>query len=172
MYDHCTLRSSERVVPTSSAPLLTNQHENADVSFIDLRSYLPEISGVRPSKLPPLLRGGDKIKSYWMKSFGGCYGITTNRRLRKRWRTRGGLTSCSFYHVILRVHALRSYLKPIFEHELHRLPNKKVSGAKDHGKNYIKVRPPLVRHLLRNHLLQILTNFKTNSNSCSSNNAK
>ena len=24
----------------------------------------------------------------------------------------------------------------------------KVSGAKDHGKNYIEVRPPLVRHLL------------------------
>ena len=23
----------------------------------------------------------------------------------------------------------------------------KISGAKDHGKNYIKVRPPLVRHL-------------------------
>ena len=40
--------------------LLTNQHENADVSFIDLRSYIPEISGVRSSKLPPLLRGGDK----------------------------------------------------------------------------------------------------------------
>ena len=58
--DHCTLRSFERVVPTSSAPLLTNQHENADVSFIDLRSYVPEISGVRSSKLPPLLKGGDK----------------------------------------------------------------------------------------------------------------
>ena len=57
--DHCTLRSSELVVPTSSAPLLTNQHENADVSFIDLRSYIPEISWVRSSKLPPLLRGGD-----------------------------------------------------------------------------------------------------------------
>ena len=57
--DHCTLRSSERVVPTSSAPLLTNQHENADVSFIDLRSYIPEISWVQSSKLPPLLRGGD-----------------------------------------------------------------------------------------------------------------
>ena len=61
--DHCTLRSSERVIPTSSAPLLTNQHENADVSFIDLRSYVPEISGVRSSKLPPLLRGGDYILS-------------------------------------------------------------------------------------------------------------
>ena len=54
---------------------------------------------------------------------------------------------------ILRVHALRSYLKLICEYELHSLPNKKVSGAKDHGKNYIKVRPPLIRHLIRNRLL-------------------
>ena len=40
--------------------LADNQHENAAVSFIDLRSYVPEISGVRSSKLPPFLRGGDK----------------------------------------------------------------------------------------------------------------
>ena len=52
--------------------------------------------------------------------------------------------------LILGVHTLRSYLKLICEDELHSLPNKKVSGAKDHGKNYIKVRPPLVRYLLRN----------------------
>ena len=59
------------------------------------------------------------------------------------------------YHtaLILGVHSLRSYLKLICEYELHSLPNKKVSGANDHGKNYIKVRPPLVRHLLRNRLL-------------------
>ena len=31
-------------------------------------------------------------------------------------------------------HALRRYLKLIYEYELHSLPNKKVSGAKDHGK--------------------------------------
>ena len=49
--------------------------------------------------------------------------------------------------LILRVHALESYLKLICEYELHSVPNKKVSGAKDHGKIYIKVRPPLVRHL-------------------------
>ena len=50
--------------------------------------------------------------------------------------------------LILGVHALRSYLKLICEYEIHSLPNKKVSGAKDdHGKNYIKFRPPLVRHL-------------------------
>ena len=48
--------------------------------------------------------------------------------------------------LILGVHALRSYLKLICECELHSLPNKNVSGAKNHGKNYIKVRPPLVRH--------------------------
>ena len=51
------------------------------------------------------------------------------------------------------VHALRSYLKLICGYELHSLPNKEVRGAKDEGKNYIKVRPLLVRHLLRNRLL-------------------
>ena len=51
--------------------------------------------------------------------------------------------------LILGMHTLRSYLKLICEYELHSLPNEKGSGAKDHGKNYIKVRPPLVRHLLR-----------------------
>ena len=56
--------------------------------------------------------------------------------------------------LILGVHALRSYLKLICEHELHSLPNKKVGGVKDHGKNYIKVRPPLVRHLLGNRVLK------------------
>ena len=97
-----------------------------------------------------------------------------NRRLRKRWRTRGVWLLCSFYHgswptsiktivnkfaisnhttLILSVHALRISLKLICEYELRSLPNKKVSGAKDHGKSYIKVRPPLVRHLLRNCLL-------------------
>ena len=64
---------------------------------------------------------------------------------------------CSFYHeslrtwiktivdklaisnhraFILAVRALRSYLKVISEYEHHSLPNKNVSGAKDHGKNY------------------------------------
>ena len=41
--------------------------------------------------------------------------------------------------LILRVNALKSYLKLICEYELHSLLNKKVGGAKDHGKNYIKV---------------------------------
>ena len=57
--------------------------------------------------------------------------------------------------LILGVHALKSYLKLICECDLHTLPNKKVSLAKDHGKNYIKVRPPLVGHLFRNRLLKI-----------------
>ena len=33
------------------------------------------------------------------------------------------------------------------EHELYTSPDTKVSTTKDHGKNYIKVRPPLVRHI-------------------------
>ena len=56
--------------------------------------------------------------------------------------------------LILDVHALRSYLKLICEYELYSLP-KKFSGAKDHGKNYIKFRPPLVRQLLRNCLFYV-----------------
>ena len=58
--------------------------------------------------------------------------------------------------LILGMHALRSYLKLICEYGLHSLPTTKISGAKDHGKNYIKVRPPLVRHLLRNRLYHII----------------
>ena len=78
---------------------------------------------------------------------------------------------CSFYHEPLRtwiktndnnfaisnhmvleldVQALRSYLSLICEYELNILPNKKVSTATDHGKNFMKDRPPLFRHLLRN----------------------
>ena len=38
------------------------------------------------------------------------------------------------------------------EYELDILPNTKVSPAKDHGENYMKVILPLVRHLLRNYL--------------------
>ena len=53
----------------------------------------------------------------------------------------------------LDVQALRSYLSLICEYEIYILPNRKVSTAKDHGNNYIKDRPPLVRHLLRNCLL-------------------
>ena len=38
-------------------------------------------------------------------------------------------------------------LKIIYEYKLDILPNTKVSVAKDDGKNYLKVKPPLVRHL-------------------------
>ena len=55
--------------------------------------------------------------------------------------------------LILGMHALRSYFKLICEYELYSLPNKNVGGAKDYDINYIKVRPPLVCHLLRNRLL-------------------
>ena len=50
----------------------------------------------------------------------------------------------------LDVQALRSYLSLICEYELYILPNKKISTTKDHGKNYMKDRPSLVRHLLGN----------------------
>ena len=55
----------------------------------------------------------------------------------------------------LAVHALRSYLSLICEHELYILPNKKVSTTKDHGKICMKDRPPLVRHLLGNCLFKL-----------------
>ena len=51
------------------------------------------------------------------------------------------------------LHAVRSYLKLICKYKLHSLPIKKVSGAKDNGKNYIKVRTRPVCHLWRNRLL-------------------
>ena len=43
--------------------------------------------------------------------------------------------------------ALRSCLKLTCEYELHILPNTKVGAAKDHGKNYMQVKPPLDCHL-------------------------
>ena len=51
------------------------------------------------------------------------------------------------------IQALRFYLKLICEYELHISPNTKVNTAKDHGDDYMKVRPPFVHHLLRNRLL-------------------
>ena len=55
----------------------------------------------------------------------------------------------------LKIHlrTLRSYIMLICEYELCILPNKKVSAAKDHSKNYIRHRPSLVCHLLHNGLL-------------------
>ena len=54
----------------------------------------------------------------------------------------------------------------IFEYELHSLPNKNVSGAKDHGKDYIKVRPLLVRHLLRKRLIFTLFQMGSKAYTC------
>ena len=53
----------------------------------------------------------------------------------------------------LGIRALRRHLKLICEYELHILTNTQFGVAKGHGKNYMKVRPPLDRHLLRNPLL-------------------
>ena len=48
------------------------------------------------------------------------------------------------------------------EFETHLMSNRKdielvlqLKSAKTHGKNYIKVRPPLIRHLYRNRLLSL-----------------
>ena len=78
---------------------------------------------------------------------------------------------CSFYHKFLRtgiktnvdnfatrnhivfklsIRALKKYLKLGYAHELQNLLNTKVSAAKDHGKNYMKVRLPLAHYLSRN----------------------
>ena len=45
------------------------------------------------------------------------------------------------------IETLRSYFELTYEYELYILPNTKVSAAKDHGGNYMKVRPTLVHHL-------------------------
>ena len=49
-------------------------------------------------------------------------------------------------HTVLKIdlHTLISYLRLICEYELYILPNKKVGAAKDHDKNYMWDRPPLV----------------------------
>ena len=63
----------------------------------------------------------------------------------------------------LGIQVLRSYLKVVCEYELHTLPNTKVSTAKDRGENFMKVRPPLVRHLSCNRLMSVFVfgeNFK------------
>ena len=51
--------------------------------------------------------------------------------------------------------ALRRYLKLICQNELHILLNTRVDAAKHYGKNYTKVRPPLVGHLLSNRLSDV-----------------
>ena len=62
-----TLRNSKRKSSRHPHLLLTNQHKNADVSFIYLGSFLPEISWVRSSKLPPLVH---------VQNFGGWQAVS------------------------------------------------------------------------------------------------
>ena len=52
---------------------------------------------------------------------------------------------------------LRNYLKLTCEYQFHTLSNEQVSAAKDDGESYMKIRPPLVHHLLRNRLLALVT---------------
>ena len=52
------------------------------------------------------------------------------------------------------LHPLGRYIILTCEYELYILPSKKVSAAKDHGKNYMRDRPPLVGRLLRNGLFR------------------
>ena len=54
--------------------------------------------------------------------------------------------------LILRTENLGSYMRLTCEYELDILSNTNVSLAKDHGENYMKLRPFPARHLLRNHL--------------------
>ena len=70
-------------------------------------------------------------------------------------------TLISSRHTALKLgtQSLRSFVKVTCEYELPILPNTKVSTAKDHGENYMKVRPPLVRHLLLNRLLHQVLSF-------------
>ena len=65
----------------------------------------------------------------------------------------------------LSIQALRSYLKLSCEYELHILPITKTSAAEDEDKNYIKVRPPLVHHVLRNRLFHRETKYYASVNS-------
>ena len=67
----------------------------------------------------------------------------------------------SHFNLILCMQAPKNYLRLTCEYELHTLPSTKVSTTKDHGENYMKVRPPLIRHLLLNHLFTIGITGKT-----------
>ena len=62
----------------------------------------------------------------------------------------------------LGIQGLRMYLKRTYEYELHVLSNTTITAAKDHGENYMKVRPPLVHHLLHNLLFPCFTVLEMN----------
>ena len=53
----------------------------------------------------------------------------------------------------LDIQAMKRYFKLTCEYELHILSYTKTTAPKDHGENYMSVRPPLLRHPLRNCLL-------------------
>ena len=61
-------------------------------------------------------------------------------------------------HAVLKLGTqnLGSYMKLTCEYEVDILSNTKVSLAEDHGENYMKLRPFLARHLLRNCLFLLL----------------
>ena len=65
------LRNYERESPRHPHLLLTNQHKNADVNFIDLRSYIPEISWVRLQNCHPTVSEQDS--SYPTNDWSSCY---------------------------------------------------------------------------------------------------
>ena len=71
-----------------------------------------------------------------------------------RVKTNNKIAISSHTAIKLDKQALRSYLKPTCEYELHTLPNAKANVAKDHGKNYTKIRSSLVRHLWSNHVFR------------------
>ena len=65
-------------------------------------------------------------------------------------------------HTVLKLATqnLGSYMRLTYENELDILSNTKGSLAKGHGENYMKLRPFLARHLLRNRLFFIFENFE------------
>ena len=65
-------------------------------------------------------------------------------------------------HTVLKLGTqnLGSYMRLTCEYELDILSNTKGSLAKDHGENYMKFRPFLTHHHLRNHLFLFLRILK------------
>ena len=65
-------------------------------------------------------------------------------------------------HAVLKLGTqnLGSYMRLTCEYELDTLSNIKGSLAKDHGENYMQLRPFLAHHLLRNHLFLFLRILK------------
>ena len=105
----------------------------------------------------------EACKGLWWKLYEGrsCFAIFCMDDYAKNSGPGEVWHLCSFYHESLGIWIKTTVNKSAISnhtalisgvHELHSLP-KKVSGVKDHGKNYIMVRPPLVRHLWRNRLL-------------------